>query len=168
MASKASSEGALPDKPDAVRTRRDGCWFIWWDPCGLVCWLFGLATVTVVNYVTIFKVVGPWLGATSPYGLAALAPFEVLIALIFITYVRAAMTDPGSVTRNTATPDGVVPVVTDPDYVWKPRRRFCDKCQALKPARAHHCSTCGRCIMRMDEYPLPAEGQRARLTAINA
>lgn len=26
---------------------------------------------------------------------------------------------------------------------------FCFKCQAARPERAHHCSTCGRCILKM-------------------
>lgn len=26
---------------------------------------------------------------------------------------------------------------------------FCFKCQASKPERAHHCSTCGRCVLKM-------------------
>lgn len=28
---------------------------------------------------------------------------------------------------------------------------FCFKCRAPKPERAHHCSTCGRCILKMGE-----------------
>ena len=30
--------------------------------------------------------------------------------------------------------------------------RFCKKCQARKPDRAHHCSTCGRCRLKMDHH----------------
>src|SRR5690606_12757407 len=30
--------------------------------------------------------------------------------------------------------------------------RFCKKCQARKPDRAHHCSTCRRCILKMDHH----------------
>jgi hypothetical protein len=132
--------------------RPSGCWFIWWDPCGLGSWSFGMATVLLVDFVTTAKVVAPWLGGlTAPAALGALAPFQLLIALILVSYWRAATTDPGTVIRGTATPEDAAPDPTDPDYVWKPRRRYCDKCAALKPPRAHHCSTCGRCIMRMDE-----------------
>ena len=30
--------------------------------------------------------------------------------------------------------------------------RFCKKCEARKPDRAHHCSTCGRCVLKMDHH----------------
>ena len=28
----------------------------------------------------------------------------------------------------------------------------CKKCDSLKPPGSHHCSTCGRCIARMDHH----------------
>ena len=30
--------------------------------------------------------------------------------------------------------------------------RFCKKCHCPKPDRAHHCSTCGRCVLKMDHH----------------
>lgn len=30
--------------------------------------------------------------------------------------------------------------------------RFCKKCQCAKPDRAHHCSACGRCVLKMDHH----------------
>ena len=32
------------------------------------------------------------------------------------------------------------------------RTRWCRKCAAPKPPRAHHCKTCGRCVPRMDHH----------------
>lgn len=32
----------------------------------------------------------------------------------------------------------------------KPVRRLCRRCRTFKPQRAHHCSVCGRCIIKMD------------------
>ena len=32
------------------------------------------------------------------------------------------------------------------------RPRFCRKCQAWKPERAHHCSVCKKCILKMDHH----------------
>jgi len=30
--------------------------------------------------------------------------------------------------------------------------RFCEKCQLVKPDRAHHCSVCGKCVLKMDHH----------------
>jgi len=30
--------------------------------------------------------------------------------------------------------------------------RFCQKCKQLKPPRAHHCSICDRCVLKMDHH----------------
>ena len=30
--------------------------------------------------------------------------------------------------------------------------RYCDKCTAIKPDRSHHCSVCGKCILKMDHH----------------
>ncbi|KZT11761.1 zf-DHHC-domain-containing protein [Laetiporus sulphureus 93-53] len=32
--------------------------------------------------------------------------------------------------------------------------RWCRKCNAPKPERTHHCSTCGRCVLKMDHHCL--------------
>jgi palmitoyltransferase ZDHHC3/7/25 len=46
---------------------------------------------------------------------------------------------------------GAVPLNAKPidpaDY-----SRHCHKCDAFKPVRAHHCSLCGRCILKMDHH----------------
>ncbi|XP_074650926.1 palmitoyltransferase ZDHHC15-like isoform X2 [Tubulanus polymorphus] len=30
--------------------------------------------------------------------------------------------------------------------------RYCEKCKCLKPDRAHHCSVCGVCVLKMDHH----------------
>ncbi|KAF8644686.1 hypothetical protein AX16_008346 [Volvariella volvacea WC 439] len=41
-------------------------------------------------------------------------------------------------------------LMTDDDFSapWK----WCRKCWAPKPERTHHCSTCGRCVLKMDHH----------------
>ncbi len=40
--------------------------------------------------------------------------------------------------------------LTHVDCRRDPRRpRFCKRCQAWKPERAHHCSVLGRCVLKM-------------------
>ena len=38
------------------------------------------------------------------------------------------------------------------EYLQEKFMRFCLKCQCVKPPRAHHCSKCGRCVLRMDHH----------------
>jgi palmitoyltransferase len=40
---------------------------------------------------------------------------------------------------------------TDDEYLMTPGK-WCRKCWAPKPERAHHCSVCGRCVMKMDHH----------------
>mmetsp|Transcript_15722 Transcript_15722/g.39983 ORF Transcript_15722/g.39983 Transcript_15722/m.39983 type:complete len:310 (-) Transcript_15722:2059-2988(-) len=43
---------------------------------------------------------------------------------------------------------------SEDEYVAEGREdiRFCSKCQDFKPQRAHHCSICGKCVLRMDHH----------------
>ena len=38
------------------------------------------------------------------------------------------------------------------DKLKKDKIEFCKKCNKHRPLRAHHCSTCDRCIMKMDHH----------------
>lgn len=126
-------------------------WCIYWDPCGLSCYLFGWFTILYVNYTVTTEVVWPWLGGHWS-GLVHIVGFQFLIALICASYIKAATTDPGSVERETATVEDQYAPKSDPLYPFLPKRRFCSKCNCIKPPRAHHCSTCGRCINKMDHH----------------
>ena len=39
----------------------------------------------------------------------------------------------------------------DDEYLMTPGK-WCRKCWAPKPERAHHCSVCGRCVMKLDHH----------------
>lgn len=38
------------------------------------------------------------------------------------------------------------------DNMFSLAMRFCEKCQLIKPDRAHHCSVCGTCVLKMDHH----------------
>ncbi|KAM0418673.1 hypothetical protein ACHAPT_012370 [Fusarium lateritium] len=66
--------------------------------------------------------------------------FNGLLLVLWITYYRAITVDPGR-------------------YIFKDRvieatdgQRWCNKCSAPKPPRAHHCRHCGRCVPKMDHH----------------
>jgi len=40
-----------------------------------------------------------------------------------------------------------------PRYTWNILVwRYCMKCKSIRPPRAHHCSICGKCVLRMDHH----------------
>ena len=45
---------------------------------------------------------------------------------------------------------------SDPGYVKRKHRqnlvRYCQTCKLIKPLRSHHCSQCGRCVLKMDHH----------------
>jgi len=47
----------------------------------------------------------------------------------------------------------------------KQGRRFCRKCSAWKPDRTHHCSVCGRCILKVRAAVSRASRASTRLRA---
>ena len=56
--------------------------------------------------------------------------------------------DPGVCAKVELTQESVRDAKTRPDQIiYK-----CQKCKSIKPERAHHCSVCGRCVMKMDHH----------------
>lgn len=83
----------------------------------------------------------------------------VLYILVNACYTVAVFTDPGSPTTRTRGRGQYshLPTTEPPKYrsymvssSGKPR--FCKKCQYPKPDRTHHCSTCKRCVLKMDHH----------------
>ncbi len=94
-----------------------------------------------------------WAGRT---GIGTSSLGITLYILLAWSYTVAVFVDPGS------------PAPTKGGYNYLPAQeaqlgttltvkstggmRYCKKCQARKPDRAHHCSTCRRCILKMDHH----------------
>ena len=71
--------------------------------------------------------------------------FNSLIAVLLICYARAVLTHPGRVPQDWRPADA-------PTDTHSARQRWCRKCKAYKPPRAHHCKICKRCIPKMDHH----------------
>jgi len=54
--------------------------------------------------------------------------------------------------HDAATPAHQLPNMTAVTAKSTGKQRFCKKCQTLKPDRTHHCSSCGRCVLKMDHH----------------
>jgi palmitoyltransferase ZDHHC3/7/25 len=104
--------------------------------------------------------------------------FTLIAALAIVSHWKAMTTDPGSVppdaqpigvTQEDETPletklnspeksqtDGADPTQVQ-NYLLEPPsipkvKRICRRCKSYKPSRAHHCSICRRCIIKMDHH----------------
>ncbi|KAK6228251.1 hypothetical protein SCA6_000591 [Theobroma cacao] len=81
--------------------------------------------------------------------------FTFLASLCLFSFSVGVLTDPGYA------PSSYLPDVEDSSSVSdeEPKKngvqsKYCDKCAAYKPPRAHHCRVCRRCILRMDHHCL--------------
>ena len=114
------------------------------DGCGLFCAGFTWFLVCFGEYATVTGVIVPWLGF-SMWGILHTVCFSAIAFLCLASHGRAMLTDPGAV------PLDAVPVPEEgkPDVC---KYRTCKRCKAFKPSRAHHCSICNRCVVKMDHH----------------
>lgn len=122
------------------------------DPCGLFCGCMTYFLLAFGTYATSKFVIIPWMGY-SPLGLLNLVLFNIFTILGAYSHFKAMTTDPGAV------PKDAKPLLSDTQEHDlesndrpEPFKKFCKRCKAFKPARAHHCSLCGRCVVKMDHH----------------
>ncbi|XP_010469144.1 PREDICTED: probable protein S-acyltransferase 14 [Camelina sativa] len=134
---------------------------------GSIMILLVLGVVGVTYYAVVLTNYGP--AALSQVGLDSLAAltililFHFLLAMLLWSYFSVVFTDPGVVPPNWRPSTDEERGESDPlnslEFVGlqppdssNPRVRFCRKCNQLKPSRCHHCSVCGRCVLKMDHH----------------
>ncbi|PHH60305.1 hypothetical protein CDD81_1860 [Ophiocordyceps australis] len=107
--------------------------------------------------VWVLVVIGTVTTDSAWIGLPSSIVSILLYLLLNWSYSAAVFTNPGSTT--TADGYGLLPtsshqppVATSFTVKSNGGMRFCKKCQARKPDRAHHCSTCRRCVLKMDHH----------------
>jgi hypothetical protein len=88
--------------------------------------------------------------ATGPPDLFSHSPPSTIgvfiLGNIYYNYFCAVLTSPG-------TPDKDLYAIDDPESLRvQERLKQCKKCNVVKPPRAHHCSMCDRCTLRMDHH----------------
>ncbi|KAH7379330.1 DHHC palmitoyltransferase-domain-containing protein [Phaeosphaeria sp. MPI-PUGE-AT-0046c] len=77
---------------------------------------------------------------------------NIILVLIFITYTKSVFVDPGTIPKDwSSKQETSVSDKKDQDIATK-TRKWCRKCAAPKPPRAHHCKACKRCIPKMDHH----------------
>ena len=114
---------------------------------------FNLITISAVitllflYYVSVFAVAVPWLSYSVP-GMTNILILTWTTSVSLYTYLFCVFVDPGRV------PDGWKPDEEGSAVTEVKKKdggaRYCQKCQAFKPPRSHHCRVCQRCVLRMD------------------
>jgi palmitoyltransferase len=70
---------------------------------------------------------------------------NIIIVLIFITYTKSVFVDPGTIPRDWVEKElGNEKEVEEKKELGGKSRKWCRKCDAAKPPRAHHCKECKR------------------------
>mmetsp|Transcript_5650 Transcript_5650/g.21279 ORF Transcript_5650/g.21279 Transcript_5650/m.21279 type:complete len:429 (-) Transcript_5650:187-1473(-) len=137
----------------------------------LICFLM----VIYVNYVYFFLHILPLLYHTDSsgnlwktllvkgYGLASWIIFEAIFYIGVICYLKVVFCDPGKVPDQWKIADKnalrsrrlLQKHLHSRETVERSRDgriRVCLICKHQKPDRAHHCSSCGKCVLRMDHH----------------
>ncbi|KAL2151803.1 hypothetical protein VTH82DRAFT_4986 [Thermothelomyces myriococcoides] len=132
----------------ARRLERSCCACVKYLP---LVFVYGLTTWAVYVLVTLCSTQTrvSWLG--TPAATAGV----ILYLLLNWCYTTAVFTPPGSTTNEhgySTLPTQAAPNITSFTVKSNGELRFCKKCQARKPDRAHHCSTCRRCVLKMDHH----------------
>lgn len=133
-----------------------------------------LGIIGVTYYVVVVANYGPALfhgGLDSFIAFLVLVLFHSLLVMLLWSYFATVLTDPGGVPPNwrpsideesgDADPlvglgyEGTDLGLNQPATFGEPANpqlRVCRKCNQFKPPRCHHCSVCGRCILKMDHH----------------
>jgi len=122
------------------------CWWVRSDGCGVVCsWITILLHIFALH--TQFRyVLAPWQGTYfSSWSLV----YIFLCTMACISHGQCQFTQPGIVPKNLSAPSELLELNTKK---YGNKQRPCRHCQIIKPKEAHHCSTCKRCIIRMDHH----------------
>lgn len=77
--------------------------------------------------------------------------FYFFASMTFICHTFSMLTDPGRVDRNIMKKFGLDEIRED-DQEKEKNPLFCKKCIMSRPERTHHCSTCKRCVLKMDHH----------------
>ncbi|KAJ7952444.1 S-acyltransferase [Quillaja saponaria] len=141
---------------------------------GSIMILLVLCIVGLTYYAVVIANYGPTLfngGLDSFTAFTVLVLFHALLAMLLWSYFSVVLTDPGGVPPNWK-PDidderGDADPLLESAYIGSVVAsnqlnvlgdaanqgvRYCRKCNRFKPPRCHHCSVCGRCILKMDHH----------------
>ncbi|TYZ68840.1 hypothetical protein PybrP1_011541 [[Pythium] brassicae (nom. inval.)] len=121
------------------------------DPCGLICAALSWLLVLYAECVVVGVVIYPWMGF-SLQGIANIGAFTAICFLALVSHGKAMLTDPGAVPQSALPLALIDSPKEDFGRLEEQKYRTCRRCRQFKPGRAHHCSICDRCVIKMDHH----------------
>lgn len=144
------------------------------DCCGLLCATLTYGLHLFAVYAVCVVLLPPWMSETNELGVRSLTLvghfhrlcFTVIAVLAVSAHFKAMTTDPGAVPpdaipleeastngngSNSNPLEGEEAAESESPTPRK-GKRLCRRCKTFKPQRAHHCSVCRRCIIKMDHH----------------
>lgn len=165
------------------------CWRVGrGDPLSLLSIFYVLSIIATGVYLTVPLALLPALNDHPVRAIALLVAFSWCILACVVSYLLTACADPGrlpdswrprenaehsndahaqqssAATQQTAVPP--YPPAVTVAAMLRPdgQPRYCNKCRIFKPDRAHHCSSCSRCVLQMDHHcPFTVRSNTSRL-----
>lgn len=136
------------------------------DCCGLTCALITYMLHAYAVYTVCFIMIPPWMSSKSEEGIRSLTTAGIFHSFVFtgvaimacLSHFFAMTTNPGAVPPDAKPVQSLdeAKAATNGEDEPKPKQqkgmRLCRRCNAFKPRRAHHCSVCRRCIIKMDHH----------------
>jgi len=95
----------------------------------------------ILDFYELMLVIVPERYEKEPVRTMAVVGFFIpVICLLLISYTRAIITS------------SAVEDYPTPSFMRRGACTRCWKCSSLKPLRAHHCSVCNKCVLKMDHH----------------
>jgi hypothetical protein len=76
--------------------------------------------------------------------------FYPLAVMVILTHTLSMCKSPGYVEKGWS-PPSTIELSSDRQNEFE-TKSFCKKCQNYRPARAHHCKICKKCVLKMDHH----------------
>jgi palmitoyltransferase len=97
----------------------------------------------------------------EPLKRGELIRFNILLVCLLISYTRSVFVDPGRIFTGLKKEldedgqDNLSEKALEEEEKAKKSRKWCRRCKAVKPPRAHHCRTCKRFVSLSNIFLFP-------------
>lgn len=120
-----------------------GCHLLCNDGLGRCMSAFVYAIMLLGNGLVLFTAVLPKFDSAEKTSiLVEYAGYAFFWSMMVLSHIFTMCVDPGFIPK---------------DYLYTGGNQAstdnsCTKCKCVKPPKSHHCSTCGRCVLKMDHH----------------